>query len=714
MAVAALSLGLAGLAYAQRNLAQENERRAEASQRRAEASQQEAEASQRQAEAERDRALLARARAMGSLSNQVRSEGDVLRSALVGIEAAERAHAVKADAAPVLAEIEESLLGSLSQLREQVFADLKSGIVRSAGFNSDGTKLVAATDKGAKIIDAATGKIVREFDGDRRVSTAAFSPDGSTVLTGGEDETAFLWDARTGVRLGDVIRGHPKRVWDVRFSPDGAQFLTTAEDGKIRIWDTRRKMLLYALGESPKDKSDDTVRMAVFTSDGKQIVACHQENGTVRIWDLASRKVAAEFKNVAPKVYSVSISPDGSTLAVGGWNAGVDLFDVKTRKKTLTLNGHEDGVFTVAFSPDGKRIASGARDATVRLWDASSGENVAIMRGHVGSVYRVAFSADGQKLTSASVDGQVRVWDATFAVESRMRPADPALRPAKIEAEMETGKLYSYSFDGTKALRVDETDLYVTEVWDVHANKRIASIRGLSGVVNTANFSPDGSKVVTAERNGLAQVWNTDADKLQFLLRGHSDQMQDAQFSPDGKLIATAGRDATARLWDADTGAQIFVYRGHKQPVDSVSFSPDSSKLMTSGADGRIRVWSTRSGVEILSLRTHDADQGAVSSSAAFSKDGRFIFVETVDEKSGNKTIEVGLSGQELIERAIGATSRCLTLEQRQQMSLDRDPPHWCIELEKWPYNRPEWKQWLAQTKAGNIAAFPTAPEPTR
>ena len=53
---------------------------------------------------------------------------------------------------------------------------------------------------------------------------------------------------------------------------------------------------------------------------------------------------------------------------------------------------------------------------------------------------------------------------------------------------------------------------------------------------------------------------------------------------------------------------------------------------------------------------------------------------------------------------------RCLTPAQRKALFLAPEPPQWCIEMEKWPYNTPAWKQWLADKRVGKNSPLPVAP----
>jgi WD40 repeat protein len=67
------------------------------------------------------------------------------------------------------------------------------------------------------------------------VTPAAFSPDGTRVVTASNDATARVWSA-DGAGEPIVLRGHDKEVWSAAFSPNGRRVVTASRDGTARIW----------------------------------------------------------------------------------------------------------------------------------------------------------------------------------------------------------------------------------------------------------------------------------------------------------------------------------------------------------------------------------------------------------------------------------------------------------------------------------------------
>jgi len=160
----------------------------------------------------------------------------------------------------------------------------------------------------------------------------------------------------------------------------------------------------------------------------------------------------------------------------------------------------------------------------------------------------------------------------------------------------------------------------------------IAKLSGHSKGVQCAAFSPDGSRIVTASDDKTARVWSADTGALLAELKGHAERVLSAAFSPDGTRIVTASLDRTARVWRADAGKLVAELKGHAGAVVSAAFNPDGTRIVTAAHDKTSRVWRADTGTVIVELKGH---AGAVFS-AAFNPDGTRIVTA-----SGDRTARV-------------------------------------------------------------------------
>jgi hypothetical protein len=120
----------------------------------------------------------------------------------------------------------------------------------------------------------------------------------------------------------------------------------------------------------------------------------------------------------------------------------------------------------------------------------------------------------------------------------------------------------------------------------------MATLQGHEDWVSSAQFSPDGKRIVTASWDKTARLWETESGKLLATLQGHEGWVYNAQFSPDGKRIVTASLDKTARLWETESGKLLATLQGHENWVSSAQFSPDGKRIVTASSDKTARLWT--------------------------------------------------------------------------------------------------------------------------
>jgi hypothetical protein len=103
------------------------------------------------------------------------------------------------------------------------------------------------------------------------------------------------------------------------------------------------------------------------------------------------------------------------------------------------------------------------------------------------------------------------------------------------------------------------------------------------GEIQTAVFSPDGSKILTASDDETVKLWDLTGKRLADV-KEHKDYVTSAVFSPDSSKILAVSDDKTAKLWDL---------QGHTGELNSAVFSPDGKWILTASYDGTAIIWPT-------------------------------------------------------------------------------------------------------------------------
>jgi WD40 repeat protein/serine/threonine protein kinase len=375
-----------------------------------------------------------------------------------------------------------------------------------------------------------------------RVNDAAFSPDGTHVVTASADKTARVWNTRTGEASTPPLR-HDADVVQALFDNNGNRVLTASEDGTARLWDAATGRLLALL------KHDGKVTSAVFSPDGRRVLTTSADH-TARIWDPVAGKQVTRVK-------------------------------------------HGDKVTAACFSPDGGRIVTVAWDQTARVWAAATGQPLSPPLRHARLVLGARFTPDGTRVITFDQLGTAQVWP----VGTEERIAATPLTFADTHPNWPTYRLFAEtSPDGRRVVMATEA---AARVWDLATGRAVTPPLPHAASVLWARFSLDGRRMVTASAYGTARVWDAVTGKALGPPLHHPGEILQVRASPDGRRVVTACRNGTACVWDLATGGPVPLHLPHRMEVGAVQFSRRGDRIGTGATDSTARVWSTVTGEPI-------------------------------------------------------------------------------------------------------------------
>jgi WD40 repeat protein len=289
------------------------------------------------------------------------------------------------------------------------------------------------------------------------------------------------------------LKSHSDIVHDIAFSPDGKSVVSAGDDGRMIVWDST-----WGWGRELPDRTV-AVFGVDFSPDGRSLAAETWNGSTsiIQIRDSKSWNILWSLKIGSYQAGVLRYSPDGATLAFQMSN-GISLLDVASRKVRATIR-HVD-VRSLAFSPDGKSFAGGCGDGTVRIWETLSARETRILQGHKGWVLSVDFSPDGLNLASCATDilgsynakGEARIWNvATAEVTAQFAGS------SSVDA-------VAFSPRG-KTLAIGQGIGTVT-LADVSEIQTIETRMGIRGGVTSLAFSPDGTVLAAGGASGQVRL----------------------------------------------------------------------------------------------------------------------------------------------------------------------------------------------------------------
>lgn len=302
--------------------------------------------------------------------------------------------------------------GLYSAQREIVRWDVKLGVQASRGaehgwpiadvaVGSSGLSATASDTVRLLDPDGSTRAVLHGHEG--HVTAVTFSPDGRTLVSGGDDHSLRVWDVGAAL-LAPAPQRHSGWVDNIVASPDRERCVTFTSDGVARLWHLASGAHERAFTHEPP-----LLSAACFTPDGARLVVT-SSSGELWVWELASGALVADglwknywFQGIAP-------TPDGARLVTGGVNTRLATWDIlKTGGQPRLFEPPAVQVTGLALTPDGRYavvviyVYEGAGE--LQVWDVEAG--VLHARHVAGDKERLhgVLLADGGRLACTTTGG---------------------------------------------------------------------------------------------------------------------------------------------------------------------------------------------------------------------------------------------------------------------------------------------------------------------
>jgi WD40 repeat protein len=246
--------------------------------------------------------------------------------------------------------------------------------------------------------DESISRVFKKHD--TPVKALAFSRDGKTIATGGDDKMVYFWDIETGEMTGSIENHFAIKA--LCFSADNNLLAACGPD--IKWMDRQGKLVCTFSGYT-------TDIWSFSYCEPKHRVVAGSYSKIIKVWDSASGKAVLSLEGPEKSCLPVCFSPDGTRIASGSLDRTVRLWDAFSGKQLFQMELHSENIFAIDFHPSGKYLVSASADKTIRLWNAETGKIVRTFIGHDGAVFDVRFSADGNHLISCSADRTIILWE---------------------------------------------------------------------------------------------------------------------------------------------------------------------------------------------------------------------------------------------------------------------------------------------------------------
>jgi WD40 repeat protein/class 3 adenylate cyclase len=466
---------------------------------------------------------------------------------------------------------------------------------------------------------------------------------GDRRLIYSDGQSLTVLDATTGRR----IRTYPVGATPFAVTRNG-RTLAFAAGEAVSFLDLRTGKVTPGIGS----QAGGVDRMS-FTPDGNTLVTSG-EDGQTLVWDVPSHSVRETLTGHAGPIHGQAMSTDGSTLYTGSFDTnalGWDLTGDRSFPPTFQAVKTDPaaGAWTLAISPDSRTVAVGSTTGKVSLWNAKTLRPEQTFAAAPGVVSAVAFGDHGHELLVASDAGVHRPTTAWLRVW-RLGPDPSLVRTINVHGFLSWA---AWSPDGrtlvgtaASAESIPGSKHGFVRAWNASTGRTLWTSAVKHGYPLYATFAPRGKALAVSEYESGAEVLDPSTGAVESKLAVPGLYTFGASYSPDGTKLATTDWDGTLDLWNPKTGASLAKIPDPDKGVgSSVAWSPDGQTIALTDQSNTLRLFDVATRREIGPPFQLGAPFQNDNPYAAFTRDGTHVVVS--DDTGRTWVVPVKLSAWE-------------------------------------------------------------------
>ena len=297
-------------------------------------------------------------------------------------------------------------------LVEDMVIQAHDGSVRVAAWSPDGSQIltVGSYDKQIRLWDAATGDEIWTQEYSTSLEDASWSPDGSSIAVAWWFKLMFL-DPATGEEMERLDVGN--NSYRAQWSPDGSTILlrVRGDEPLFQLWDVETAGITRTL------PATEILTSVAWSADSSLIATYSAWEGAISVIDVSSGEVVWFYDPEERVAETAAFSPESNLIVVA--HAGpalitdstVEVWDLETSEMLWSVEELASRVMTVAWSPDGRFVAGAGLAEDIWLFDAETGAELQFIENqHEDAILRLGWSPDSTRLLAADELGVVKIW----------------------------------------------------------------------------------------------------------------------------------------------------------------------------------------------------------------------------------------------------------------------------------------------------------------